>query len=87
MARAGSTRLNIRSRFAHERATTLARETGLTTTQVIEEALRAFLPPSASEVNARLIRKGAILVKPASRLHISLAESEARLREVRGDRG
>lgn len=37
--------LNIRSSFARKRATELAATMGVTTTEVVEEALRAFRPP------------------------------------------
>lgn len=87
MARTESTQLNIRSRFARERAAMLARKTGMTTTQVVEEALRAYLPPSDGEVSARLVRKGAILVKPAGESRVSLHDANSMLDEVRAERG
>lgn len=87
MTRLEATQLNIRSRFARERAAMLARKTGMTTTQVVEEALRAYLPPSVGGVNARLVRKGGILVKPAEGKHISLEDANAALDEARLERG
>ena len=45
MARTGSDRLVIRSKFARDRAMQIARETGMTVTQVVEEALRQYVPP------------------------------------------
>ncbi len=58
--------LNIRSARARERAQALARRTGLTTTQVVEQALDAFEPSAAPEGDEALppgmIRKGALLV-------------------------
>ena len=88
MARTEATQLNIRSRFARERAAMIARKTGMTTTQVVEEALRAYLPPSAVAVSARLVRKGAILVKPAGDGEpVSLESANAALDEVRVERG
>lgn len=87
MTRAEATQLNIRSRFARERAAVLSRQTGMTTTQVVEEALRAYLPPSEGNVEARLVRKGAILVKPADGRHVSLSDAEASLDAVRRERG
>ncbi len=87
MARVESTQLSIRSRFARERAASLALRTGMTTTQVVEEALRAYLPPTEAEVSARLVRKGALLVKRGGGEMVRLDEANAALDEVRGERG
>lgn len=59
--------LNIRSEFAKQRAVALARETGLTTTQIVEDALRAYRPtsPRGEAAPPGLIRKGRLLVFPA----------------------
>lgn len=65
MARTESTQLNVRSRFARERASALARQTGMSTTQVVEAALRAFDPPDTACVG-RLVRKGRLLVMPSN---------------------
>ena len=86
MARIEGTQLNIRSRFARERAAMLARETGMTTTQVVEEALRAYLPPASSAGDGRLVRRGAILVKPAGGKRVSLEDANAALEETRVER-
>ena len=59
----------------------------MTTTQVVEEALRAYLPPADGEVSARLIRRGAILVKPGGGKLVSLEDANAALEEVRVERG
>lgn len=64
----------------------LARQTGMTTTQVVEEALRAYLPPVVENVPARLVRRGAILVMPAELRRVSLEEADATLEEVRNER-
>ncbi len=64
----------------------LAHKTGMTTTQVVEEALRAYLPPSSKGVPARLVRKGAILVKPANGKRVTPDEADAALEEVRLER-
>lgn len=55
--------LNIRSPYARERASAIARATGMTATQVVEEALRAYTPPVASPIGA-LVRRGKLLVRP-----------------------
>jgi len=87
MQRSKPTQLNIRSSFARERTAMLARETGMTVTQIVEETLRAYLPPpSAQNGNAGLVRKGALLVKPASGKRVSLDEANAALEEARSER-
>jgi len=86
MTRPASIQLNVRSRFARERAGTLARQTGMTTTQIVEEALRAYLPPSDSPVPGKLVRKGVLLVRPALGRKVSLEEANAALEESRSDR-
>lgn len=87
MARADATQLNIRSRFARERAAAIAQQTGMTTTQVVEEALRVYLPPIRPAVSDRLIRKGAILVMPAGGQRVSLDQANDALDDARSDRG
>lgn len=78
MARTEEVQLNIRSRFARERSAMLARQTGLTTTQVIEEALRAYAPPASEKVMGRLVRRGPVLVRPADNGRVTLeAANEA----------
>lgn len=58
--------LNIRSAYARERASTLARQTGKSTTEVVEEALRAYEPPPPADlerpVPPGMVRKGPLLV-------------------------
>ena len=39
--------LNVRSEYAVRRARELARGTGTTTTQIVEDALRAYAPPTS----------------------------------------
>lgn len=85
--------LNIRSAFARERATALARRTGRTTTQVVEDALRAFDPqaPEADEdlplPPSGLIRKGWLLVMPADgRRKITAEEAQAAIDDAREER-
>ena len=59
----------------------------MTTTQVVEEALRAFTPPPAFGASGNLVRKGAILVKPANGERMSLDEANAALELARIERG
>jgi hypothetical protein len=86
MAVAREAQLNIRSRFARERAAELARLTGLTTTQVVEEALRAFDPPRNRD-EGRLVRKGKLLVMPATGRTLTLEEVNEAIEAVREERG
>ena len=76
--------LNVRSAFARERAALLARATGMTTTQVVEEALRAFTPPQMT-APAGLVRKGALLVRPGGAA-VSLDAANAALDAARTER-
>jgi hypothetical protein len=77
--------LNIRSAYARERAGALARATGMTATQVVEEALRAYTPPLAVPPPGTLQRRGPLLVRPGDD-GISLAAANAALDAVRADR-
>ena len=81
-----STQLNLRSNFARQRVSELARTTGMTATQVIEEALRAYLPPSDGTAPGRLVRKGPLLVRPRRGEPVSLKQANAALDDVRGER-
>jgi len=86
MERARSTQLNIRSQFARERANTLARETGMSTTQVVEEALRAFHPPSSKPTPDGMVWKGRLLVKKATGRTITLEDTLAAIEAAREER-
>jgi len=83
MSRADAVQFNVRSAFARARAHDLAKRTGMTVTQVVEEALRGYVPPGAIAEAGRLARRGPILVLPSDGSTISLAEAEAALNEVR----
>ena len=87
MAQAEPTQLNIRSRFARKRALDLARETGMTLTQIVEEALRAYQPARKSPGRGTLISKAGILVKPKTGRIVSSRDVEAALDDVRDGRG
>jgi hypothetical protein len=79
-----ATQLNVRSPYARERAGSLARATGMTTTQVVEEALRAYTPP-VSAPPGKLVRRGALLVRPGGG-KVTLEAANAALDASRGDR-
>ena len=66
MARSEETQFNVRSAFARQRAHELARKTGLSATQIVEEALRAYVPPAAVVPIGKLVQRGPILVVPAA---------------------
>ena len=78
------TQLNVRSPYARTRAAALARATGMTTTQVVEEALRAYSPPIASPPG-KLVRRGPLLVRPGGG-KVTLEAANAALAASRHDR-
>ncbi len=83
MARPNAPQLNIRSRYARERAAELARATGMTTTRVVEEALRAFVPVPSAAIPEGLERRGRLLVHTAQAAPVTHAQAEAALAAVR----
>lgn len=83
MARTDHVQFNVRSAFARARAHELAKRTGMTATQVVEEALRSYVPPSDAGEVGRLVRRGPILVHPGNGKKISLAEANAALNDIR----
>lgn len=76
--------LNVRSPYARARANALARVTGMTTTQVVEEALRAYTPPVASPPG-KLVRRGVLLVRPGGDT-VTLDAANTALEASRADR-
>jgi len=87
MSRSQPMQLNVRSQFARERAKELAQQTGMSTTQVVEEALRAFHPPGRKEAPDGMVWKGPILVKRAAGRTITLEETLAAIDDDRNARG
>ncbi len=85
MARTNEAQLNIRSAYARERSTQLARATGMTATQVIEEALRAYSPPPTSAPRGRLVRRGPLLVMTGGK-PVTLEETNAAIEAARTER-
>ncbi len=89
MPRPRQGQLNVRSAFARARARELATLTGMTTTQVVEDALRSYVPPGGQgETASGLVRQGRVLVIPAGGRVLSLGEAEAALEAIRnGEEG
>jgi hypothetical protein len=83
MARTNPVQFNVRSAFARQRAHELAKATGMTATQVVEDALRGYVPPSAENKVGRLVRRGSILVRPSDGAKVAVAEAEAALNAAR----
>ena len=83
MPRTERTQLNVRSSFARKRANELAKQTGMTATQVVEDALRGYVPPASPAKVRGLVRRGPVLVCPASGKKVSLREANAALDAAR----
>jgi len=83
MSRIDQVQFNVRSAFARARAHELAKLTGMTATQVVEEALRNYAPAGVAVETGRLVRRGPILVRPADGKGVTLAEANDALNAVR----
>jgi hypothetical protein len=83
MSKDDEPQLNIRSRFARDRASAIARETGMTTTQVVEEALRAYAPPVQGSPSSNLVRSGKLLVRRPTSQTVTLEQLNAEIEAVR----
>jgi len=83
MPRADNVQLNIRSVYARNRTRDIARRTGMTTTEIIEDALRGYVPPATSEPIDGLVRRGPVLVKPAQGRRVTQDEADQALDAVR----
>lgn len=76
--------LNVRSRFARVRAAQIARTTGMTLAQVVEDALRAYQPVvRRTTPNGRLVQEGRLLVLPNQGRTVTHDEVEAELDDIR----
>lgn len=85
MPRSNPTQFNVRSAFARDRAHRLAKSTGMTVTQVVEDALAAYVPPGVAQPVGRLVRRGALLVQPLQGTPVSLDEANAALDRARDE--
>ena len=74
---------NVRSAFARKRAHELAKLTGMTATQIVEDALRGYVPPTQGAKVGKLVRRGPVLVRPAAGAAVSLEDANAALDAVR----
>ena len=83
MSRHDHVQFNVRSAFARKRAHEIAKQTGMTATQVVEDALRGYVPPKAAKSVGRLVPEGGLLVLPANGKKISQAEADAALNAAR----
>lgn len=75
--------LSVRSPFARARASRLAKLTGMTITEVVEDALRAYQPAPQPARPSGLIEKGGLLVIPAGRAKVTQAQVDAELDDIR----
>ncbi len=83
MSRANPVQFNVRSAFARARARELARLTGMTATQVVEDALRGYVPPGVAAEAGQLVRRGPLLVRPSKGAPVSLEAANAALDRAR----
>lgn len=85
MPRKSTAQTNIRSDYVRERVRQLAAETGKTTTQVLEEAVRAYKPESPADdvVPAGMMRKGKFLVFKSRGRTVTLEDTNRAIWEGR----
>jgi hypothetical protein len=83
MVRTNPVQFNVRSAFARQRAHELAQQTGMTATQVVEDALRGYVPPGSADKVGCLVRRGPILVRPSEGARVTFADAEAALNASR----
>jgi hypothetical protein len=72
MQSANAIQLNVRSAFARQRVQALSKLTGMTASEVVEDALRGYVPPGVPANTGKLVRRGALLVRPATGRTVSL---------------
>jgi hypothetical protein len=79
MQRVDNVQLNVRSAFARERVHALTKLTGMTASEIVEDALRGYVPPGVPANTGKLIRRGALLIRPSNGKMISLEEANEAL--------
>ena len=82
MGRTQTAQINIRSAFVRDRVSALVQRTGMTATQIVEDALRAYIPPVADQELSRLTRKGLLLVMTGGN-RVTRKETEATIEAIR----
>lgn len=75
--------LSVRSPFARARVSRLAKITGMTITQIVEDALRAYQPAPRLVRPGGLIEKDGILVKRKGEAEITGRQIETELDDIR----
>jgi hypothetical protein len=60
-----SAQLNIRSNFARQRVRELVEMTGMTATELVEDALRGYVPPIGVQPVGRLVERSGLLAEAA----------------------
>jgi hypothetical protein len=83
MPRVEHAQFNVRSAFVRKRVHELAKLTGMPATQIVEDALRGYVPAATALKVGRLVQRGPVLVYPAAGSKISLEEASAALDAVR----
>lgn len=88
MPRQTNQQLNIRSAFARTRVREIAERTGMTATEIVEDALRGYVPPGVPARADGLVWKGPVLVKPAApgARVLTLEEVNATIDAIREER-
>ncbi len=87
MSRIEQIQFNVRSAFARKRAHELAKQTGMTATEVVEDALRGYVPPAIAPKVGKLVQRGPVLVLPAAGSKINLKAANAALKSAREREG
>ena len=84
MASNRSAQLNVRSNFLRRRVPELTAQTGMTATQILEEAVRAYTPQLLAKEHAGLARRGWLLVgRSYNRQPVTLEQANADLETIR----
>lgn len=78
--------MNIRSSFAKQRAKEIAARTGMTATQVVEDALRTYTPQGFEDAPPGLIEQDGFLVIPSRGGVVTAEEIDAAIEDIRNER-
>jgi hypothetical protein len=82
MGRSETAQINIRSAFVRDRVSALVQRTGMTATQIVEDALRAYAPPVVDPPHSGLVQKGPLLVMTGGK-RVTRAETDAAIEDAR----